>query len=96
MASKGHFPERTCVGCGDKRPKGQLVRVVRGPAGDVGVDPVGRLPGRGAYFCRFQECWELGVRKGRLDYVLRAKLSAEDRLRLAEFAQALPSKGAEA
>ncbi|MBX5482019.1 MAG: YlxR family protein [Myxococcaceae bacterium] len=44
-------PERTCVGCGAKKPKSALVRVVVGPDGQVMVDRKGVLPGRGAYLC---------------------------------------------
>lgn len=49
-------PERSCVSCGAKRPKRQLYRVVRSPAGVVAFDPVGKAPGRGAYLCGEDEC----------------------------------------
>lgn len=89
MTTAKHIPERTCISCRSKRPQGQLVRVVRNPVGGVGVDPVGKQPGRGAYFCRAKECWEQGLRKGRLEHVLKVKLTPEDLSRLGEFMQGL-------
>ena len=44
------MPERSCVACGVKRPRGELVRVVR-QGGVVVVDGRGSKPGRGAYLC---------------------------------------------
>jgi uncharacterized protein len=43
-----NVPERRCVGCGQSRPKSDMVRFVRGPEGVV-PDPAGTSPGRGAY-----------------------------------------------
>jgi len=42
-------PTRTCVVTREKRPKRQLIRIVRRPDGDVCCDPSGRVNGRGAY-----------------------------------------------
>ena len=49
-------PERLCVGCREKHPKGELIRIVRAPSGDVSIDATGRSPGRGAYLCPREEC----------------------------------------
>lgn len=46
------IPLRKCVGCGQMKPKSELIRVVRDSAGSVSLDPVGKKPGRGAYVCR--------------------------------------------
>lgn len=43
-------PERTCVGCGQKRPKRELVRLVL-EGGRVQVDAAQTRAGRGAYLC---------------------------------------------
>ena len=42
-------PLRKCAGCGESKPKKELVRVVRAPDGAVSLDLVGKKPGRGAY-----------------------------------------------
>ncbi|PKB64516.1 MAG: hypothetical protein BZY80_02580 [SAR202 cluster bacterium Io17-Chloro-G2] len=66
MAKPRHIPERTCVGCGQKRPKRELVRVVGTPQGSLLLDTTGKNPGRGAYFCRQSTCWKKGTEKGTL------------------------------
>ena len=50
------IPLRRCTGCGEMKPKKELVRVVRSPQGEVALDLTGRSPGRGAYVCRRGEC----------------------------------------
>ena len=50
------IPIRRCVGCGEGKPKKELVRVVRSAAGEVNLDLTGRMPGRGAYLCPDTEC----------------------------------------
>ncbi|MBI2919268.1 MAG: YlxR family protein [Chloroflexi bacterium] len=91
MGATKHVPERTCIACRTKRPKVELVRVVRGATGSVHVDPAGKQPGRGAYFCGAKQCWEQGLRKGRLEHVLKVRLSGEDLSRLGEFMEGLPA-----
>ena len=43
------IPMRTCVITKEKLPKGDLIRVVRTPEGNVIVDLTGKANGRGAY-----------------------------------------------
>jgi predicted RNA-binding protein YlxR (DUF448 family) len=81
-----HIPQRSCVACGQVRPKRELVRLVRLPGGGVEVDPSGRKAGRGAYLCPATDCWQAGLGKRRLDYVLRTRLSEENRERLMSLA----------
>jgi predicted RNA-binding protein YlxR (DUF448 family) len=40
-----------CVGCREKRPKRELIRVVRDAGGNVRIDATGKASGRGAYLC---------------------------------------------
>ena len=44
-------PERTCVGCGAKREKSALVRLVLDAGGQIAVDRAGTAAGRGAWLC---------------------------------------------
>lgn len=44
-------PERTCIGCGKKAPKGSLHRLVVEESGQAILDPGGSAAGRGAYLC---------------------------------------------
>ena len=45
------IPLRKCTGCGEMKPKKDLVRVVKGPDGDISLDLTGKKAGRGAYVC---------------------------------------------
>ena len=56
-------PMRRCVGCGVSKPKAELVRVACTKDG-LKADPLGRLPGRGAYICRSEECLSKALKKG--------------------------------
>ena len=87
MPRSGHTPERTCISCGLKFPKGGLIRIVRTPAGQIAADPTGKRPGRGSYLCSSAECWQKGVFKGGLERGLKAPLSAQERIILLEFYQ---------
>lgn len=73
-----HVPLRSCIACREKHPKRELIRVVRCPEGTFEIDPKGKLAGRGAYFCRNQQCWEEALQPGRLSQALKCRVSAED------------------
>ncbi len=84
MPRKRHIPERSCVACGSKMPKQDLVRVVRSPQGAVAVDLQGKAPGRGAYLCPKDGCWDLALARGRLSRNLGVEISSQDREALLE------------
>ena len=68
-------PERTCVGCHRARPKGQLVRLMCDPSGQLRCDPQGKLPGRGAYLCPQRSCAEQAVKGARLREAFRHEVT---------------------
>ncbi len=74
-----HIPVRTCVACRQSKAKRELIRIVRVADGCVEADPGGKKAGRGAYLCPARECWEAGLKGGRLEHTLRTKLSQENR-----------------
>ena len=41
------IPMRQCMGCRERKPKRELIRVVRSPEGAVSLDFQGKAPGRG-------------------------------------------------
>ena len=47
---------RMCLGCGEMKPKRELVRVVKSKEGEISLDLMGRKAGRGAYICKDTEC----------------------------------------
>jgi len=84
-----HIPQRTCIGCREAKPKRELVRIVRTQGGPVEIDPTGKRSGRGTYLCNAKSCWQAGLKKERLDRALRANVAAEDRRKLADYAEML-------
>lgn len=58
------IPMRMCLGCGEMKPKKELIRVVKSPEGEISLDFTGKKSGRGAYICRSGDCLEK-ARKGR-------------------------------
>lgn len=61
------IPMRQCTGCGERKPKGELIRVVRTPESNIVLDFVGKQNGRGAYICKNSDCLCLAVKKKRLE-----------------------------
>ena len=49
-------PMRMCLGCGEMKPKKELIRVVKSPEGEISLDFKGKAAGRGAYICNDIEC----------------------------------------
>ncbi len=60
------IPMRKCTGCGEMKPKKELVRIVRSPEGDISVDLTGKKSGRGAYICRSGQCLATAKKANRL------------------------------
>lgn len=85
-----HIPQRTCVACHETKSKRELLRVVRTPDGHVLLDATGKKAGRGAYLCARLSCWELAVKKKRLEQEFEVTISDEDRSRLYAFIATLP------
>ena len=85
-----HIPQRTCIACRQVRPKRELIRVVRTPAGHVEIDPGGKKSGRGAYVCARRSCWEPALRKGHIEHELETTLLPEDREALEAYVATLP------
>lgn len=50
------IPMRQCLGCGEHKPKGELVRILRTPEGEILLDVTGKKSGRGAYVCKSAAC----------------------------------------
>jgi uncharacterized protein len=70
-------PERTCAGCGAKRPQRELVRFA---APDGRLLPGRLVPGRGAYTCRRLSCFERAVARRAFNRVLRRTVTVDPAL----------------
>ena len=58
MLKTKKIPMRMCLGCGEMKPKRELIRVVKSKEGDISLDLTGKKSGRGAYICKSVECFE--------------------------------------
>ena len=58
MMKTKKIPMRMCLGCGEMKPKRELIRVVKSMEGDISLDLTGKKSGRGAYICKSVECFE--------------------------------------
>ena len=68
------IPLRMCTGCGEMKPKKELVRVVRSKEGEISLDLTGRKAGRGAYVCRNLECLKKARKTRRIERSLDCKI----------------------
>jgi predicted RNA-binding protein YlxR (DUF448 family) len=69
--ARGHIPVRTCISCGTKRAKGEMVRLVTDEKGFLFRDLLMKKEGRGAYVCDSKECSEDLLKNKRLQRVFR-------------------------
>ena len=71
------IPMRMCTGCGERKPKKELVRVVKSPEGEISIDRTGRSPGRGAYVCPNPECLKKAKKSRRLEKAFASQIPEE-------------------
>ena len=71
------IPLRTCMGCNEKKPKKELVRIVKNKDGEIFIDRTGKADGRGAYICDSTLCLEKIIKSKRLEKVLEVKIPEE-------------------
>lgn len=71
------IPMRKCTGCGEMKPKKELVRVVKDPQGAVSLDLTGKKSGRGAYVCRDMNCFRLARKAKRFERAFECAIPEE-------------------
>ena len=71
------LPLRMCSGCGERKEKRELIRVVRSPEGEVSMDATGKKSGRGAYLCPAADCLRKARKAKRLERALECAIPAE-------------------
>ena len=72
-----NIPQRTCMGCNEKKDKNQLIRIVKNKDNEIHVDKTGKMEGRGAYICNDVKCLEKVIKSKRLERVLETNISNE-------------------
>ena len=82
MAVKKKIPMRKCVGCGEMKPKKELMRILKTETGEFVVDAAGKKNGRGAYLCRSLSCFQSAVKSRGLERSFKQEIPQEvyDRL----------------
>ena len=78
------IPARMCTGCGEMKPKTELVRIVRSPEGEISLDLTGRKNGRGSYICRSVSCFDKALKKKAFDRAFGVSLPEELAVRIRE------------
>ncbi len=71
------LPLRMCTGCGEMKPKKELVRVVKPKEGDIDIDLTGRANGRGAYICRNLACLQKARKARRFEKAFSCRITDE-------------------
>ena len=71
------IPQRLCTGCGEMKPKKELVRVVKPKDGEVDLDLTGRANGRGAYICKTLSCLQAARKARRFEKAFSCKIPDE-------------------
>ena len=77
MQQKKKIPLRKCTGCGEMKPKKELVRVVKTPEDEVLMDLTGRVNGRGAYICPNAQCLKIARKSKRIEKSFQMQIPDE-------------------
>ena len=78
MPKLRRVPQRTCVCCGLKTDKRDLLRVVSTTDEKVVIDITGKRNGRGAYICLSCRGSSSDFRRDRMELSLRTKINEND------------------
>jgi len=81
-------PLRKCTGCGEMKPKKELIRVVKAPdrknetgeitgPGEISLDLTGKKPGRGAYVCKCLGCLKAARKARRFERAFSCRIPDE-------------------
>ena len=70
-------PQRTCMGCNEKKDKKELIRIVKNKNNEISVDRTGKKEGRGAYICDDVNCLDKLIKSKRLERVFEIPISKE-------------------
>ena len=71
------IPQRTCMGCNQKKDKNELIRIVKNKDNKISIDKTGKKEGRGAYICEDTKCIEKLAKSKRLEKIFEMKISEE-------------------
>lgn len=71
---KKKIPLRKCLGCENRFPKKDLIRIVKNKDEEIFIDKTGKANGRGAYICNKLECFELAYQNKGLEKTFKSQV----------------------
>ena len=71
---KRKTPLRKCSGCGEMKPKQELIRIVKNKEGEIFLDLTSKAPGRGAYLCHSVDCFTMARKARRFEKAFSTKI----------------------
>ena len=89
------IPLRQCTGCGERKEKKELVRIIKTPEDQIMIDLTGKKNGRGAYICNSTECLRKARKRKSLERSLKMVIPDEiyEELEKEGFIYTVPGKG---
>lgn len=71
------IPMRKCIGCGENKPKKELIRVVKNKENEIFLDKTGKANGRGAYLCYDENCLNKAIKSKALNRAFESNIDEE-------------------
>lgn len=68
---------RKCVGCGEMKPKKEMLRILRTTEEEFVLDATGKKNGRGAYLCCSLDCFQKAVKSKGLERSFKQAIPAD-------------------
>lgn len=62
-----NIPQRTCIGCNEKKDKKEFIRIVKDNQNNISIDRTGKANGRGAYICDNLDCLEKAIKNKKIE-----------------------------
>lgn len=90
--SNRKIPMRKCIGCGEMKPKKEMLRILRTTEEEFILDATGKKNGRGAYLCCSMECYHKAVKNKGLERSFKQAIPAEVYEHLEKEMNAIDSK----
>ncbi|MBE5806516.1 MAG: YlxR family protein [Clostridiales bacterium] len=75
MSFLKNIPQRTCIGCNDKKDKKDFIRIVKDNENNISIDKTGKANGRGAYICNNIDCLEKAIKNKKIEKSFKMVIS---------------------
>lgn len=75
VSKRQKTPLRKCTGCGEMKPKKDMLRVIKTDTDEIFIDMTGKKNGRGAYICHSTVCFDKARRTKGIERSLKTVIS---------------------